>query len=69
MNEDVLRGRWAELKGRLRLQWGKLSDDDIALIRGDREILLGKLQALYGRTRDDLERELKAWLDYNRSRP
>jgi uncharacterized protein YjbJ (UPF0337 family) len=68
MNEDILRGRWAGLKGVIRRQWGKLTDEDIAEIGGDREILLVKLQAHYGRTRNALERELKAWLDHERPR-
>jgi uncharacterized protein YjbJ (UPF0337 family) len=40
-----------------------LSDDDITEIRGDREILLGKIQELYGRSRDEAEVELDRWAD------
>ena len=51
MNDDILKGQWKQLQGQVRRQWGKLTDDDIAMIKGDRDILLGKIQEHYGRTR------------------
>jgi uncharacterized protein YjbJ (UPF0337 family) len=62
MNEDILRGQWNQLKGRVRKQWGKLTDDDLDMIQGDTEILLGKLTERYGRSRESLEREIEDWL-------
>ena len=63
MNRDILKGNWEQVKGRLRSQWGKLTDDDLERIKGDREVLVGQLQERYGRTREEMEEELERWLD------
>jgi len=63
MNKDTLRGQWKQLQGKARRQWGKLTDDDLAMIKGDRDILLGKLQEHYGRTRDEAMKEVDEWLE------
>jgi uncharacterized protein YjbJ (UPF0337 family) len=65
MNEDVLKGSWMELKGKIRQQWGKLTTDDVEQIKGNREVLLGKLQKLYGKTRDEVQRDYERWIDAN----
>jgi uncharacterized protein YjbJ (UPF0337 family) len=62
MNEDILKGQWTQLKGRVRQEWGRFTNDDVARIDGDREILLGRLQELYGRTREEAEEELEQFL-------
>ena len=62
MNTDVLRGKWNQLKGNVRKQWGKLTDDDVDQIQGDSEILMGRIQERYGRTRDEAKREVDSWL-------
>ena len=61
MNSDVVKGQWTQLKGKIRQQWGRLTDDDIAEINGDRDVLIGKLQELYGRSREDAEKDLDRW--------
>jgi uncharacterized protein YjbJ (UPF0337 family) len=61
MNSDVIKGQWKQLQGRVKQQWGKLTDDDIASINGDREVLLGRIQELYGRTREEAEKEVEKW--------
>jgi uncharacterized protein YjbJ (UPF0337 family) len=63
MNQDILKGQWKQLQGRVRKQWARLTDDDIGQIKGDREVLLGKLQEYYGKSRDEAERELDNWLE------
>jgi uncharacterized protein YjbJ (UPF0337 family) len=63
MNRDSLEGNWNQLKGRVRRQWGKLTNDEVDLIRGDQEILIGTIQEHYGRTREQAEREVREWLD------
>lgn len=68
MNEDTLKGQWNQVKGHLRKQWGRLTDDDIDQIKGSRDILLGKLQEYYGKNRDENERELETWLDGHRAK-
>jgi uncharacterized protein YjbJ (UPF0337 family) len=62
MNQDILKGQWKQIKGRVRQQWGKLTDDDLALIKGDRDVLLGKLQEHYGRSRDEAMKDVDEWL-------
>ena len=62
MNEDIFKGQWSQLKGRVRQEWGRFTNDDVARIDGDREVLLGKLQELYGRTREEAEEELEQFL-------
>jgi len=62
MNTDVLKGKWNQLKGNVRKQWGNLTDDDVDKIQGDSEILLGRIQERYGRTREEAEREVDRWL-------
>jgi uncharacterized protein YjbJ (UPF0337 family) len=61
MNSDVFKGQWKQLQGKIRQQWGRLTDDDLAEINGDRDILIGKLQELYGRSREDAEKDLDRW--------
>ncbi len=61
MNRGVLKGEWLQLRGRIRKQWGKLTKKDLDVIQGDREILIGKLTERYGRTREQIEKEVKAW--------
>jgi uncharacterized protein YjbJ (UPF0337 family) len=63
MNQDVMKGQWTQLKGKLRRQWGKLTNDDMDVIQGDKDILIGKIQEYYGRTRDEAEAELNDFLD------
>jgi uncharacterized protein YjbJ (UPF0337 family) len=47
--------------GSAKSKWGKLTDDDFALARGKRDVLIGKLQERYGRARDHAEREVDEW--------
>lgn len=61
MNEDTLTGQWTQLKGKVREQWGKLTDDDIDQIRGEREQLVGRIQERYGIARDEARRQVDDW--------
>ena len=59
MNWDRVEGNWVEFKGKVRERWGKLTDDDLDVIAGKREQLIGVLQQRYGYARDALEREVR----------
>jgi len=48
MNQDIIKGKWSQLSGKLKEKWGKLTDDDINQLDGHREYLVGKLQERYG---------------------
>jgi uncharacterized protein YjbJ (UPF0337 family) len=62
MNEDTLKGQWTQLKGKVREQWGKLTDDDVDRVQGRAEQLIGRIQERYGIARDEAEREVNDWL-------
>jgi uncharacterized protein YjbJ (UPF0337 family) len=59
MNADTLKGQWHQLKGEIKTQWGKLTDNDLDQIAGQSEKLIGKLQERYGYARDRAEREVR----------
>ena len=61
MNKDTLEGDWNLVKGKIKEQWGKLTDDDIAQIKGKRDQLLGTIQKKYGIAKDKAEKELTDW--------
>ena len=63
MNKDLLKGQWSQLKGRIRKQWGKLTDDDVDQAQGDAEVLSGKIQERYGRTKDEARKEVERFFD------
>ena len=62
MNADVLKGKWLQLKGEARQQWGKLTDDDLDQIEGNAEKMVGKLQERYGYAQDEAQREVDKFL-------
>ncbi|MAZ02027.1 MAG: hypothetical protein CMN56_02705 [Sneathiella sp.] len=55
LNEDILKGKWKQIKGEAQKTWGKLTDDDLDQIDGDREVFLGRLQEKYGVAREEAE--------------
>jgi uncharacterized protein YjbJ (UPF0337 family) len=69
MNEDTFKGQWMQLKGKIREQWGKLTDDDVDQIQGRSEQLIGKLQNRYGIARDEAQRQFDAWEQSSRVEP
>ena len=64
MNWDVIKGKWKELKGEARQQWGKLTDDDWQQAAGEKDKLVGKLQQRYGWSKEEAEKNAD---DYFRS--
>lgn len=61
MNKNLFAGQWKEFKGKVKEQWAKLTDDDIAQVEGRRDRLLGVLQQRYGYLKERAEEELKKW--------
>lgn len=61
MNDDKLKGQWKQLHGKLKAQWGKLTDDDLAVADGNVEYLAGKLQERYGIARDEARKQVEAF--------
>jgi len=58
MNEDILKGKWMQLRGEVRETWGELTDDDLDRIAGARDKLAGVLQERYGWSRDEADRRI-----------
>lgn len=61
MKNDTMEGKWKQLKGEAKKQWGNLTDDDYDQAKGDREKMIGKIQERHGKTREDAEREYDNW--------
>ncbi|HZY43483.1 MAG TPA: CsbD family protein [Anaerolineae bacterium] len=67
--KDILQGKWHELKGKVKGQWGKLTDDDVARLSGKTEELAGVLQQRYGYGKAQAESEINNWLSKHDSKP
>lgn len=63
MNQDIFKGNWKQLKGKIQEQWGKLTDDDLDIAEGKRDQFLGRLQEKYGMAKDEAERQLREFED------
>ena len=61
MSGDRWAGEWKQFKGKVKEQWGKLTDDDLTYIDGKRDRLVGRLQERYGIAKDMAESQLRDW--------
>ena len=62
MNSDQLEGKWKQVKGQVREKWGKLTDDDIQVIGGRREQLVGRVQERYGIAKEEATKQVDAFV-------
>lgn len=69
MNQDQLLGKWKQLRGSVKQQFGKLTDDDLNVISGKRDMLIGKLQERYGYAREEAQRRADEWLKTAKEEP
>lgn len=67
--QDILFGKWHELKGQVQQRWGKLTDDDLARLSGKTEELAGILQQRYGYGKAQAKIEINNWLSNHDQRP
>jgi uncharacterized protein YjbJ (UPF0337 family) len=65
MNRDIAQGNFNQIKGKIKQQWGKLTDDEIDQMEGHAEVLAGKLQERYGLERAEAERQAKEFQTRN----
>ena len=63
MNKDIFEVKWEQVKGEVQKKWGKLTNDDLDVIKGNTKIMVGKLQERYGMTLEDAEKEVEKF-DY-----
>lgn len=63
MNWDQVAGDWKQFQGKVKTQWGKLTDDQLMTIAGKRQTLAGKIQEAYGVSTDEAEKQIKQFED------
>ena len=63
MNWDIVKGKWNQVKGEARKQWGKLTDGDWEQVAGEKDKFLGRLQERYGWSREEAEKSAKEYFD------
>jgi len=61
MNHDRIEGSWEQVKGNVQKMWGKLTNDDLDVIEGDRKALAGKIQERYGVAQDEAQKQVDKW--------
>lgn len=61
MNWDMIKGEWKQFKGKIKEQWGDLTDDELTQIKGNRDQLLGLIQSKYGIAKQEAENQIKEW--------
>ncbi|MFH1806041.1 MAG: CsbD family protein [Pseudomonadota bacterium] len=63
MNWDQIEGKWKQLRGSAKEEWGKLTDDDLDRVEGKREKLIGVVQETYGINREEADKQISRWFD------
>ncbi len=66
MNWDIVAGNWSQFKGKVKSQWGKLTDDQLKVIGGKRDVLSGKIQEAYGISKDEADKQVRQFEDLNK---
>jgi uncharacterized protein YjbJ (UPF0337 family) len=61
VNWDRIQGDWKQVVGQAREQWGQLTDDDLQIVAGRRDQLVGKIQERYGVAKDEAEKQIAEW--------
>jgi uncharacterized protein YjbJ (UPF0337 family) len=61
MNWEQIAGKWKQVSGEAKKQWGNLTDDELMQVNGNREVLAGKIQEKYGIAREDVNKQIDEW--------
>ena len=69
MNWEQVKGRWNQTKGAVKKQWGKLTDEDLTVIAGQRDQLVGKIQERYGIAKEEADKQVKTWESMKTNEP
>jgi len=62
VNWDSIEGNWKQYQGKAKQKWGKLTDDDLTVIKGRRDELEGRLQTHYGYAKEKVQAEVDNWM-------
>jgi uncharacterized protein YjbJ (UPF0337 family) len=62
MNWDQVEGNWKQMKGAVKKQWGKLTEDDLTIAKGNAEALGGRLQERYGISKEQAKKEMDEFI-------
>lgn len=63
MNNDIFEGNWKQFKGQAQAKWGELTNDELDQAEGNREVLEGKIQEKYGKSKEEAKREVDDWIN------
>jgi uncharacterized protein YjbJ (UPF0337 family) len=66
MNWNQIEGKWKQYRGQVKEKWGQLTDDELDVIAGNRDKLVGKIQEKHGLNQEEAERQLDDWQKYVR---
>lgn len=61
MNSDQMAGKWKQMKGSVKTRWGKLTDDDVDVIAGQKDQLVGRIQERYGIAKEEAQKQVDDW--------
>lgn len=61
MNKETFKGEWNQLKGQIKQEWAKLTEDDLTHAEGSFDKLVGKIQERYGHTKEQAEKKVHDW--------
>jgi uncharacterized protein YjbJ (UPF0337 family) len=62
MSWEQIESKWDQLKGDAKTTWGKLTEDDLTFVRGQRDRLVGKIQERYGTLKEQAYKDIDAWI-------
>jgi len=62
MNWDRVEGNWRQFTGKVKEKWGKLTDDDLQVINGQQDQLVGRIQERYGVAKEDAQKQVRNWV-------
>jgi len=61
MNTETMAGSWKEMKGKIKEKWGKLTDDDLTVVEGKKDQLVGLLEKRYGYAKERAQKDAEAF--------
>jgi len=63
MNRSVSKAKWKQVRGKVKERWGRLTDNEITVMNGEIDQLVGKIQERYGLAREEVENDVREWYE------